>query len=176
MEYFLTYILPILLVMIFATIIVFLFIKQENKRKQFEIRANEGKELLKQRIVAYERLILLMERLQPESLIIREQKGNMNSMQFHQHLLKVVRKEFEHNLSMQLYVKDKTWDKVKRTRDTLVRIINSTATNVKPESPAIVLGHAIIENGGGDLIQYYRNSIKSIKKEMNEFYGDNLFF
>lgn len=174
MEYLLTYILPILIVMIFSVVITFLFIKQENKRKQFEIRAQEGRDLMQQRILAYERLILLLERLQPESLIIREQNNTMNSMEFHKHLLKVVRREFEHNLTMQLYVKSKTWEKIKSTRETLLRTINSCATNVKPEDPAIVLGHAIIERSGGELIHYFRNSIKSIKEEMNSFYGGDL--
>ncbi len=174
MEYLLTYILPIFLVMVFAVTIILLFIRQEKRRKQFEIRAKEGSELMQQRILAYERLILLLERLQPESLIIREQKGIMSSMEFHKHLLKVVRREFEHNITMQLYVKNKTWEKIKSTREALLRTINSCANSVKPQDPAIVLGHAIIERSGGELIHYFRNSIKSIKEEMNDFYGENL--
>ncbi len=171
MSQFLINTLPVILVMIFTITLVIVFMKQETRRRQLEIRSKEGAELMRQRILAYERLTLLLERLHPEALVLREQKKNMTSIMFQQHLLKVIRSEFDHNLSMQIYVSDRTWAKIKSTREGLVRLVNSTAANTDPNAPAIVLGHSLIESSGGDLTHYFRNSIKAIKSEMNEFYG-----
>lgn len=168
---FLTSFLPLFLVMAFTITIVIVFMRQETRRRLLEIRSREGADLIRQRMLAYERLTLLLERLHPEALVLREQKKNMTSVMLHQHLLKVIRSEFDHNLSMQIYVNNRTWKQIKSTREALVRLINSTAANTDPNAPAIVLGHSLIENAGGELVHYFRNSIKAIKDEMNELYG-----
>lgn len=174
MNHFLTAILPLVIVAALTITIIIIFMRQETRRRQFEIRFKEGSDIMRQRMLAYERLTLLLERLYPESLVLREQKNNMTSVMFQQHLLKTIRKEFDHNLAMQIYVKDATWSKIKSTRETLVRQINNSAANTDPNAPAIVLGHAIIESAGGDLVHYFRNSIKAIKDEMNEYYGSEV--
>lgn len=166
-----TILLPSIATMVFALVLIYLFITQENRRRQHEIRVKESTELLRLRMQAYERLILLLERLTPESLVLREQRHSMTSIQFQSHLLKMIRHEFDHNLAMQLYVSPNTWDKVKAAREGLIRLINTTASNIKPEAPALELGRFLIENMGGDLNLYFNDAIATIKKEMNEFYG-----
>ena len=126
---------PTLLTMLFTLTLVVLFLRQENKRRKFEIRVKEGSELLRLRIQAYERLILLMERLNPESLVLREQQHSWTSVQFQTHLLKIIRREFDHNLAMQLYVSDKSWNKVKAAREGLIRLINTTASRIDVNAP-----------------------------------------
>ncbi|MCA1745527.1 MAG: hypothetical protein LC643_07480 [Bacteroidales bacterium] len=166
-----TILLPSIATMVFALVLIYLFITQENRRRQQEIRVKESTELLRLRMQAYERLILLLERLNPESLVLREQRHTMTSVQFQSHLLKMIRQEFDHNLAMQLYVSPATWDKVKAAREGLIRLINTTANNIKPEAPALELGRFLIENMGRDLNLYFYDAIATIKKEMNEFYG-----
>lgn len=166
-----TILLPSIATMVFALVLIYLFITQENRRRQQEIRVKESTELLRLRMQAYERLILLLERLNPESLVLREQRHTLTSMQFQSHLLKMIRQEFDHNLAMQLYVTPNTWDKVKAAREGLIRLINTTANNIKPEAPALELGRFLIENMGRDLNLYFYDAIATIKKEMNEFYG-----
>ncbi len=166
-----TILLPSIATMLFALVLIYLFITQENRRRQQEIRVKESTELLRLRMQAYERLILLLERLSPESLVLREQRHSMTSVQFQSHLLKMIRQEFDHNLAMQLYVSPNTWDKVKAAREGLIRLINTTANNIKPEAPALELGRFLIENMGRDLNLYFNDAIATIKKEMNEFYG-----
>ncbi len=166
-----TILLPSIATMVFALVLIYLFITQENRRRQQEIRVKESTELLRLRMQAYERLILLLERLNPESLVLREQRHSMTSVQFQTHLLKMIRQEFDHNLAMQLYVSPNTWDKVKAAREGLIRLINTTANSIKPDAPALELGRFLIENLGRDLNLYFNDAIATIKKEMNDFYG-----
>ena len=164
--------LPSILTMLLLLVIIFLFFRQENKRRRHEARLKDGQEMLKLRLQAYERLILLLERLKPESLVLREQNHAMTSVQFQNHLLKITRHEYEHNLAMQLYIDNPTWEKVKAARDGLVKLINTTASNIKPDAPALELGRFLIENTGADLNLYFNDAIASIKKEMNIYYGN----
>ena len=163
--------LPSLITMLLLMIFVVLFFRQENRRRLHEIRVKEGQEMLRLRMQAYERLILLLERLNPESLVLREQKHTMTSLQFQNHLLKIIRHEFDHNLTMQLYVENSTWEKVKAAREGLIRLINTTANNIKADAPALELGRFLIENVGRDLNLYFNDAIATIKKEMNMMYG-----
>ena len=166
-----TIFIPSIATMLFTLALVYLFIRQENKRRRQEIRIKESTELLRLRMQAYERLILLLERLNPESLVLREQRHSMTSVQLQAHLLKMIRHEFDHNLAMQLYVSPTTWNKVKAAREGLIRLINTTAKDIKPEARALELGRSLIENMGNDLNLYFTDAVVTIKKEMNEFYG-----
>lgn len=163
--------LPSLVTVLLLLIFVVLFFRQENRRRLHEMRLKEGQELMRLRMQAYERLILLIERLNPESLVLREQKHTMTSLQFQNHLLKIIRHEFEHNLTMQLYVDNDTWQKIKAAREGLIRLINTTANNIKADAPALELGRFLIENVGRDLNLYFNDAIATIKKEMNRYYG-----
>jgi hypothetical protein len=171
MSYTTILLMPSIVMMAFTLIMVFVFIRQENKRRGQEIRIKESTELMRLRMQAYERLILLLERLNPESLVIREQSHSMTSLQFQNHLLKIVRHEFDHNLSMQLYVSPSVWEKVKAAKEGLVRLINTTANDIKKEAPALELGRFMIENTGRDLNLYFNDAIGAIRKEMREYYG-----
>ena len=166
-----TIFIPSVVIMIFALVLIYLFINQENKRRRQEIRIKEGTELLRLRMQAYERLILLIERLSPESLVLREKRNNMTTVQFHTHLLKIIRREFDHNLAMQLYVSTACWNKIKAAREKLIRLINTTAKDIKPEAPSLELGRQLIENTGEDVNLYLKDAIVTIKNEMNDYYG-----
>ncbi|TCO06920.1 DUF7935 family protein [Natronoflexus pectinivorans] len=163
--------LPSVIVVVFTLILIYLFMNQENRRRHQEIRVKESSEMFKLRMQAYERLTLLLERLNPESLILREQRHDLSALQFQTHLLKIIRTEFDHNLTMQIYVTIPTWEKVKAAKEGLVRLINTTANNIDKKAPALELGRFLIENTGRDLNLYFNDAIASIRKEMNDLYG-----
>lgn len=165
------YFLPVFCTMAFAIVLTILFLRQENKKCRHELRLNESLELMRLRFQAYERLILLMERLKPEALVLREQKRGLTTLQFQTLLLKIIRQEFDHNIAMQLYVDDKTWTRVKAAKEALVKLINTTATGIANNASALELSRQIIEGAGGETILYFNNAIAAIREEMNKLYG-----
>ncbi|MDG5800335.1 hypothetical protein QA597_08200 [Marinilabiliaceae bacterium ANBcel2] len=171
MQEFIFRVVPMLILVGFTLTMVYLFIRQENRRRQQELKLKHSSELVRLRFQAYERLILLIERLNPEALVLREQRHTMNAFQFQSHLLKIIRKEFEHNISMQLYVSSDVWQKIKAAREGLLRLINTTASETSSKAPALELGRKIIEQSGNDLNLYFNDAINEIKKEMREYYG-----
>ena len=56
------------------------------------------------KIQAYERVILFLERIDPSNMMIRAHKSGMNAATLHRELLKIVRDEYTHNMSQQIYI------------------------------------------------------------------------
>lgn len=130
------------------------------------IMKEDHKQLLTLRLQAYERLTLFLERIHPESLIIREQQSGMLSTQFHNALLKVLRSEFEHNLAVQIYIPGDTWEMIKSAREQVVKLVNTSASQVAPNAPSIELGRVIIEQGGGDTLRILQKALAKIKEDV----------
>ena len=136
-----------------------------------EILAKDNAEILKLRFQAYERLTLLLERLMPEGLILREQRNDMDCQAFHSLLLRTIRQEFNHNLAMQVYVTIHTWGKVLTAREKLVKLINTSASRTKPDKPALLLGKTIIEEANPEVTFHFNDALNAIKNEIETYYS-----
>lgn len=141
----LKYTIPALIVFLTAYLVLTKLISNEDKRRKVETILNNQKMLLPIRLQAYERMILMLERLSPQSLIIRTQKPNMTNQDLQSALLKSVRSEFEHNMAHQLYISDAAWEMIKSSKENLIRLINQNAISLKPDGPAIQLSKYILE-------------------------------
>jgi hypothetical protein len=145
--------------------------KQENehKKRELELRSNILKETSPIKIQAYERLVLFLERINPESLLPRTQSSSMNCGQLHADLLVTIRAEFEHNLSQQIYVSSQTWGAIKQTKEHIIKIINTEASNIDPKRPASELSEAILRS----IMQLEHNpvsiTIEILKNEASNF-------
>jgi len=97
------------------------------------------------RLKAYERLTLFMERISPDKLVQRVQEPSMTASQMQLALLKVIRQEYEHNLTQQLYVSDEAWTTVVIAKEGINQLINSSMSTVDANSPSIDLAKKIIQ-------------------------------
>jgi len=164
------FIIAVLVIAGVSILMVHLFIRQDYKRRRLEVLANESADIMKLRFQAYERLTLLLERLAPESLVLREQRHDMNCLAFHTLLLKTIRQEFNHNLAMQIYVSIPTWEKIKTARESLIKLVNKAVTSTKPDAKALELGRYIIEEAGAETNFYFTDALNEIKREIELYY------
>jgi hypothetical protein len=141
----LKYTLPALIVFFTAYLLIRSFIKGDRDRRNQEIILQNQKTITPIRLQAYERVALFLERISPESLIIRINKPGMTSQHLQQAMLTTIRAEFEHNLSQQVYITTQAWEVVKNAKANTTKIINSSADKVKPNDPAIKLSKLILE-------------------------------
>lgn len=141
----LKYTIPAIIVFLTAYLIINKLINNEHKKQKVELVLNNQKIITPIRIQAYERMVLFLERISPQSLVLRSQKPNMTNLELQNALLRNIRSEFEHNMAHQLYVSDKAWEMVKSAKESLVKIINQNAIRVKPDAPAIQLSKLILE-------------------------------
>jgi hypothetical protein len=144
------------------------FLDHETRKRRLDFMMQSNQTVLKQRLQAFERFTLYLERISPESLVLREQSKKMNVLQFQNHLLRTIRTEFNHNMAMQIYIPKETWDLIKTAREQVVRLVNTTATQVPPNVPSFELGRRIIEDAGESTTRAVSKAIGQISKNVQE--------
>lgn len=116
--------------------------KNEEHKRQFELKRESQKSVSPIRLRAYERLALLLERTKPEHMLmeLRDKEPNALSTwtvgQLQQYLLQTLRMEFDHNQSQQVYVSDEVWDMIINSRDQMASFIISMAAQIPANATA----------------------------------------
>ncbi len=141
----LKYTIPALVVFITTYYIISLFFKNQKEQKRIELALKYQDNIVPLKLQAYERLVLFLERIYPESLVVRENTPGLTNQQLQQKLIVAIRSEFEHNISQQIYVSNELWSAVKKAKDNTIQLINAEALQTSPNQPAMQLGKAIIE-------------------------------
>ena len=116
-------------------IIIRYWFSMNNQPSGHTIPGEEQKIILPLRLQACERIILFLERISPNNLIMRLNNPDMSSVQLQSALVKVIREEFEYNLSQQLYISLKAWELVKNAKEETIKLINVASGKI-PETAA----------------------------------------
>jgi hypothetical protein len=163
----LKYTLPSLIVAALAYFIIKQFIEKEHELHRQQSKLDMQKTILPVRLQAYERLILLLERISPASLILRVSQPGMTAVQLQSALTQALREEFDHNLSQQVYVSAKAWEDVKSAREELISIINTAASSLAPEATGADLAAQIFTLSLQPGKQSLHFAIDQLKQEFN---------
>ena len=137
--------LPALFVFLATYLVMSKMVKSEQLRLKAENVLNNQKYITPIRLQAYERMVLLLERISPQSLVMRTQRQNMTNQELQSSLLKTIRSEFEHNMAHQLYISDKAWEMVRMAKEDCIKFINQTALQTKPDGNSLQLCKLILE-------------------------------
>lgn len=131
--------------------------RNEEKKRQFELKRESQKSISPIRLRAYERLALLLERTTPEHMLMELRNKQPEALdtwtigQLQQHLLQTIRLEFEHNQSQQIYVSEEVWNYILNARDQMASFIVTMAGKMPADATTIdyakTLLTAYAENG-----------------------------
>lgn len=139
-------IIPAGLVVIIAYILIDKLLKAENARRNFELKKVSAQAITPVKLRAYERMAIFLERINPESLLTRQNlKGNISAPQLQSALLQQIRQEWEHNISQQLYIKGDTWIMLKNAKESMIQLINTCTLEVSQDASALDFAKIIIE-------------------------------
>ncbi len=144
------------------------FIKKDIVEKELAIKAETTKTMLPIRLQAYERMALFLERISPNNLLIRLNGRAGNVLAFQQLMLAEIREEFSHNLSQQIYMSDQAWTVVKNAMNETVAIINLSARDLAPNSPALEISKRIFEVIMEKNVNPSDEALRVIKQEIRE--------
>ncbi len=136
---------PALLVLVMAYIILDKMLKNDQNRRNYELRKSSLTATIPLRLRAYERLMLVIERTTPNKIIINIIQPEMTCFGLQAQLLSNIREEFSHNVSQQIYVSSELWTVIRATEESLIKLINMCASQFAPEMPAAALAERIIE-------------------------------
>ncbi|MGA1378556.1 MAG: hypothetical protein ACO3Z2_01230 [Chitinophagaceae bacterium] len=97
------------------------------------------------RLQAYERLVLLAERISLPQLINRLYQPGFSALEMKQILIENIRQEFEYNSTQQLYVSPIAWDAVKNLKEQEILFINQLFSSLSPNESAANFTRKILE-------------------------------
>ncbi len=167
----LKYTLPSLVVFATAYLMMRTYLEKEEKQIRLQLHLENAKRITPIRLQAYERLVLLMERISPELLIPRVYQKDMTPEQFHYALVTTVRKEYEHNLSQQIYVSSQAWEAVKLAKENILKLINTVASDPNASKDAKTMSRIIIETYASVEQTPTETAIEILKQEVQQLFG-----
>jgi len=159
---------PALIIAFGAYYLIKTFLDNERKKQLSELKMKNSADLTPLRMQAYERLVLLMERLSPNSLILRVKQKGMNSEDLHNAMIREVISEYEHNITQQIYVSEGTWNYVKSAKESVLNLLSNAKQKIDPSSDAIELSRSVFNEFSRLSISPTSAAIQKLKKEAQE--------
>ena len=150
------------------------FLRRESEKEVHAVRLELKKErqsfFLPNRVDAYQRIVLLLERIHPNSLVMRYNNPKLPAAALQVKLLESIREEYEHNLAQQLFISPNAWDLVKKSKDETVKIINLAGNQMTPTSNGMNLAEKIFEIVAEVGTLPTEISVDVLKKELQELF------
>lgn len=94
---------------------------------------------------AYERLVMLTERISIPNLVSRANQPGLDARQMQRLLIESIKQEYEYNTTQQIYVSPVAWEAVKNLKDQNMLIINQLGTVVPAEATGTDFNRALLE-------------------------------
>jgi hypothetical protein len=110
---------------------------------------------------AYERLILLADRIALPNLIQRIHQPGLSAREMQSLLTLSVRQEFEHNITQQIFVSAEAWEVIRNYKDQNTLIINQVASFLPEDATGNDLNRGLLDL----LVQNPKASLQNIVSE-----------
>lgn len=94
---------------------------------------------------AYERIVMLAERISLPNLVSRANQPGLNAREMQLLFLESIKQEVEYNTSQQIYVSPIAWDAIKNLKDQNMLIINQVAATLPGDASGTDLGRALLD-------------------------------
>lgn len=118
--------LPALIVALLAYYFFSQYVKEQEARRRFLLHKDNQANALPQKLQAYERITLFLERISPGNLVSRVKPYSDDANDYEALLLRTITEEFEHNLSQQIYVTQECWNVIRTAKSATAAIIRKT--------------------------------------------------
>lgn len=141
----LKYILPSAIMFIGVYFIIQNFLESEFRKMEFKYRNDNKKFISPIKLQAYERMITYLERINLSNLVMNSYQSKMNAKQLQMAMLDAIRKEYDHNISQQLYISGNTWKLIKSAREETVKVIKSCGDQLNDKASGVELSQFILE-------------------------------
>ena len=171
MFYVLINMLPIFLFLILFAVLAYYiytlvekYLTQQQNLRALEIQQQRQQATLPLRLQAYERLLLLCERISIPNLVGRLRTEGASANDLRMAMLIAINQEFEHNVTQQIYVSEKLWkillmarDNTANTLDVIAQKLDKSATS---EAFIGEMGAFLNEQNAADSIAMAQSAIR----------------
>ena len=151
-----------------AFFLLWYYLKHSKKPGQASTPPDDQKIILPLKLQAYERFVLLLERIHPANLVMRVNSAELSSLQLQSQLVRSIREEFEYNLSQQLYVSGPSWELIKNAKEETIALINQASGKVSDNAHSSELIKAIFDISMAKGKLPVETALEAIKRELQE--------
>jgi hypothetical protein len=120
------------------------YLDKNEKIQLLEFKKSVANQTLPLRLQAYERIILFMERINPDNMLIRLNAGNYTAAELHSIIISEVRNEYQHNITQQIYVTSRAWGVAKRVKEDTLNIVGAAVKSLPENATGLELGKVIL--------------------------------
>jgi hypothetical protein len=163
----------IAIAVILAGSLAFIFWKQRRDAKKVSAEKEERGSAVPTKqlqLQAYERLILLADRIALPNLISRVNQQGLNVKEMQALLTQSTRQEFDHNITQQIYVSPEAWDAIRNLKEQNLLIINQVASILPADASGLDLNKNLLEL----MIQNPKASLHGVVAEALSFEAKKL--
>ncbi|SCY15787.1 hypothetical protein SAMN05192588_1427 [Nonlabens sp. Hel1_33_55] len=125
---------PALIVGAVAYLLISSFLKNEENRRIYLAGKSLKPKTLPMRMAAYERLTLFLERMKPNSLLVRTQPANLSKNEYENVIVATIEQEFEHNVAQQIYFSENCWNVIRAAKNTTIQKIRQIGMSNKSQT------------------------------------------
>ena len=133
--------LPLILSILAMVLSVLAFAKKQSPAKP----TPTGSDTRSLRLQAYERLVLLTERIALPNLISRLAQPGISALEMKLVLLENIKQEFDYNSTQQLYVSDVAWDTLRNLKEQNLSLIHQVSASLQPDASGAELNKRLLE-------------------------------
>ena len=120
----------------------FYFLNSDRKKPKANDSSFSARPL---QLQAYERLVMLAERIALPNLISRVSQSGMSAKEMQMLLLESIKQEYDYNATQQIYVSPVAWQAIRNLKDQNMLIINQVASVIPVEGKGIDLNRQLLE-------------------------------
>ncbi|GAB3923129.1 DUF7935 family protein [Mucilaginibacter myungsuensis] len=143
----------------------------KNERLQLiDLKKTISAQTLPLRLQAYERVILLIDRISPSTLLVRLNASAYTAAELHSIVISEVRNEFQHNVTQQLYLSTRAWQITRKIKDDTIALFNNVARSIPGDASGLEYGKAILAHLSNLENDPYDGAIAIIKTDLEELF------
>ncbi len=165
---FVAYLLPAIVV----GLVAYYFFKghtaNEEGRRRYLIQKEAQNKILPMRLQSYERITLLLERIDPNKLLIRVKPFSDEIAKYEELLIRNIEQEFDHNLTQQIYLSQECWNLVNAAKNATIHIIRQGAMHEK-DGTADTMREWLLRNFMEDVTPSQK-ALAYVRKEVSELF------
>ena len=117
---------------------------KQDQLQLLELKKSISSQTLPLRLQAYERMVLLIERINPANMLIRLKPGDYTAAELHALVVNEVRNEYQHNITQQIYISLRAWGIVKQLRNDTLNIVSNAVKALPADASGMDLSKLIL--------------------------------
>jgi hypothetical protein len=146
------------------------YLDRSENLQLIELKKAVSSQTLPLRLQAYERLVLLVERISPANMLVRLNSSAYMADELQSIIITEIRTEYQHNITQQIYVNEAAWLVVKRLKDDTMVMVSSAARGLQAGATGLDLGKTILNHLSQLENDPYEMAAKLIRQNIQELF------